>query len=138
MLKTPVAISRTFFHSTSLLPSGRVSASPMKRPRRSGLLAQQILALPVTMIQPPFVTALMPPIGASTLMTASKQLAALRAAIAMSAITVGADVEDRVALLPAARSLQETRIVMEQHRRHRRLGGVAISLRAGRRMRGRG
>ena len=90
--------------------------------RRGGLLAQQILSLPVAMIQPPFLTTLMQPIGVSKLTTAS-QLAALRAAIAMSAVTVGADLEDRVALRPAARSLLETRLVMGQYCRHRRLGG---------------
>lgn len=95
----------------------------IRHARRGGLLAQQILALPVTMIEPPFFTTLVPPIRATKLVTASL-LAALRAAIAMAAVTVRAEVEDRVASLPAAGSLQETRLVMSQRRRHRRLAGV--------------
>ena len=90
---------------------------------RASLLAQPILSLPIPMIEPPFFTALMPPIRASKL-AAPSLLAALRAAIAMPAVTVGADEKDGVAMLPAARSLQETRIVMGQRRRHRRLAGV--------------
>ena len=94
----------------------------IRHARCGGLLAQQIFPLPVTMIQPPFFTALVPPIRAAPLAEASL-LAAFHAAIAMSAVTVGADVEDRVAMFPAAGPLQETRIVMGQRRRHRRGAG---------------
>lgn len=90
---------------------------------RVGLQAKPIVPLPVAMIEPPFRTSLVPPVRASPLVEA-RLLAALRTAIAMAAVTVRADVENRVALLPAARPLQETRIVMGQRRRHRRLAGV--------------
>ena len=90
---------------------------------RASLLAQPILSLPVAMIEPPFFTALMPPVRASKL-APPRLLAALRAAIAMPAVTVGADEEDGMAMLAAAGSLQETSIVMGQHCRHRRLAEV--------------
>lgn len=91
--------------------------------RRSGLLAQPILSLPIAMIEPPFFTALMPLVRASKL-AAPRLLAALLAAIAMPAVTMGADEKDGVAMLAAAGSLQETSIVMGQHCRHRRLAEV--------------
>jgi hypothetical protein len=90
--------------------------------RRGGLLTQPILSLPVTMIESPFFTALMPPIRTAKLV-AARLLAARRAAIAMATITVRADEKDGVAMLPAARSLQETRLIMG-YRRHRRRAEV--------------
>lgn len=78
-------------------------------------------ALPVAMVEPSFFAALIPVIGSAPLIQPGLQ-AALRAAVAMPAITVRADVEDDVTMLPAARPLPEVRIVMG-HRRHRRWRG---------------
>jgi len=87
------------------------------------LLAKPILALPVAMIEPAFYTALVPPVGAASL-TETGLLAALQTAIAMPAITVRADKEDRVTVLPAACALQQMRFGMGRQRRHRRPAGV--------------
>lgn len=95
----------------------------IRHARRGRLLAKTILPLPVTMIKPPLFTALVPPIRASPLV-APGLLAAFRAAIAMSTIAMRADEKNRVTVIPAARPLQEMRIVMGRHRRHRRLAGV--------------
>jgi hypothetical protein len=86
------------------------------------LLSKPILPLPIQMIEPSFFTALVPPVGAAPLMQ-TRLLTALRAAITMSAVTVRADEEDRVAVFPATRPLQENRLIMCR-RRHRRLAGV--------------
>jgi len=77
--------------------------------------AVTVLALPVAMIEPPFRTLLVAFIGAAPLVAACL-LAALGAAIAVSAVAVGADVEDRLALQAATGSLQEYRFPMS--RRH--------------------
>jgi hypothetical protein len=87
------------------------------------LPAKPILALPVAMIEPALYTALMPPVGATPLMKTGL-LAALRTAITMAAVTVRADEEDRVTVLPAACALQQLRFIMGRQRRHRRRAGV--------------
>jgi hypothetical protein len=87
------------------------------------LPAKPILSLPVAMIEPAFYTALVPPVGAAPLMETGLP-AALRTAIAMSAVTVRADEEDRVTVLPAACALQQLCFVMGRQRRHRRPAGV--------------
>jgi len=59
-----------------------------------GLPSFAVLALPVAMIEPPFRALLVPPVGTPPLTTAC-ELAALRAAITVSAIAVRADEENR-------------------------------------------
>jgi len=76
-----------------------------------------IRTLPVEMIEPAFFTPLMTSIGAA-LLAKTRLLLALRAAIAMAPIAMGADEEDRVALFPATRPLQEYSLTMNR-RRHR-------------------
>lgn len=95
----------------------------IRHARRRGLLAKPILALPVAMIEPAFYTALVPPIGAAPLMETG-QFAALRTAVAMPPITVRADKENRVTVLPAACALQQLRFIMGRQRRHRCAAGV--------------
>jgi hypothetical protein len=80
-----------------------------------GLPSLAVLALAVAMIEPPFRTLLVPPVGTPPL-TLAGELAALRAAIAVSAITVRADEESRVTLLAQANSLPENCFAM--NRRH--------------------
>ncbi len=74
-----------------------------------------VLALPVAMIQPAFLALLMPAIGTPTL-TPAGELAARRAAITVSAITVGADKENCVTRMPEAHPLPENCFAM--NRRH--------------------
>ena len=74
-----------------------------------------VLALPVAMIEPSFLALLMPAIGTPPLAPAS-ELAALRAAITVSAITVCADKENRVTPMPEAHPLPENCFAM--NRRH--------------------
>ena len=89
----------------------------MIRHARGGrLLAKPIIPLPITMIESSLLAALVPPICASPLVAAGL-LAALRTAIAMPAITMRADEEDRMAMLTAARPLQENSFTMGRHRR---------------------
>ena len=76
-----------------------------------------VVALPVTMIEQSFRALLVPLIGAPPLL-AARLLAALGAAIAVAAIAMRADVEDRVALLAATCSLQKNSLAMNR-RRHR-------------------
>lgn len=79
-------------------------------------------ALPVAMIQSAFLALLMTAVGAASLILTGL-VTALRAAIAMSAIAMRADVKDRVTMQPAARPLPEVCVLM-CHRRHRcRRGG---------------
>jgi hypothetical protein len=88
--------------------------------RHAGLcvpLPLSIRTLPVEMIEPAFFTALVPPIGASFL-AKTRLPAAFRAAIAMTPIAMRADEEDRLALFPATRPLQEYSLAMNR-RRHR-------------------
>jgi hypothetical protein len=87
------------------------------------LPAKPILALPVAVIEPAFHTALVPPVGTAPLMETGL-LPAFRTAIAMPAITVRADKEDRVTVHPAACALQQLRFIMGRQRRHRRPAGV--------------
>lgn len=69
-------------------------------------LALPKLGLAVAVIQPAFRAALVATIGATLLLQAGLP-PALVAAVAMSAITVRADVEARLTRLPAARSLEQ-------------------------------
>ncbi len=73
------------------------------------------------MIESSFLAALVPAIGASPLVE-SGLVAALLAAIAVATVTMRADEKDRVAMLPAAPTLQEISVVMS-YRRHRHLAG---------------
>jgi hypothetical protein len=95
----------------------------MIRHARRRLPAKPILALPVAMIEPSFFAALVPPVGAAPLMETGL-LSALRTAVAMPTITVRADKENRVTVLPAACALQQLRFIMGRQRRHRRPAGV--------------
>jgi hypothetical protein len=65
-----------------------------------------VLSLPVAMVQPSLLALLVPPVGTSPL-TLAGLLAAPRAAITVSAITVRADEENRVTLLAQTNSLPE-------------------------------
>ena len=67
------------------------------------------------MIEPSFGTPLVAPIGGSPLLAAGL-LAALRAAIAMAAVTVRADEENRLAGLTKAKPLPQNRFAV--NRRH--------------------
>jgi hypothetical protein len=70
-----------------------------------------VLALPVAMIEPPFQALLVPPVGTPPL-TPACELAALRAAITVSAITVRADEESHVTLWSEANSLPQNCFVV--------------------------
>jgi hypothetical protein len=78
------------------------------KPRHTGfgLLSLAVLALPVAMIEPSFRALLVPPVGTSPLMPAG-ELAALSAAITMSAIAVRTDKERRVTLCSEANPLPQ-------------------------------
>ena len=78
----------------------------MPRHAGFGLLPLAVLALPVAMIEPSFRALLVPPVGTPPLTPAAK-LTALRAAIAVSAITVRADEKRRLALWPKANPLPQ-------------------------------
>lgn len=80
-----------------------------------GLPSLPVPSLPVAMIEPPFLALLMPPIGTSPL-TEAGLLAALGTAIAVPAITVRADEENRVTLVAQANSLPENCFAV--NRRH--------------------
>ena len=73
------------------------------------------IPLPVTMIELSFRALLVPAVGAPPLFEPSL-LAAFGAAIAMPAITVRADEEDRMALSAQTQSLKENRFAV--NRRH--------------------
>ncbi|MDQ6707426.1 MAG: hypothetical protein M3Z85_15800 [Acidobacteriota bacterium] len=83
----------------------------MPRQAGFGLPSLAVLALPVAMIEPPFLALLVPPVGTPPLTPAAK-LTALRAAIAVSAITVRADEESRVTLWSQANSLPQNCFVV--------------------------
>jgi hypothetical protein len=85
------------------------------RHARIGLLSLAVLALPIAMIEPPFRALLVSPIGTPPLTPAGK-LTALRAAIAVSAITVCADKENRMTQMLEAHPLPEHCFAM--NRRH--------------------
>ena len=74
-----------------------------------------VLALPVAMIEPSFRAPLVASVGPPALLRAG-MLAARDAAIAMSAIAVRAEEEDRLALLTKANPLPQNRFVV--NRRH--------------------
>ena len=74
-------------------------------------LAPPISRLPVAVIEPAFRTLLMAAVGATPLLEAGLP-PALVAAIAMSAITVRADVEGGLTWLPAAGTLKQNRLIM--------------------------
>ncbi len=94
----------------------------IRHARRCRLPAMPVGALPVAMIEPPFFAPLMPPVGVAPLLKAGLP-AALRTAIAMPAVAVRADVENDVAVRPAARPLPEIRVLVSHRRRHRRRAG---------------
>lgn len=80
-----------------------------------------VVALPIAMIQSSCFALLMPAVGAAPLIQTGL-VTTLRAAIAMSAVAMRADVEDCVTMQPATRPLSEVCVVMG-HRRHRRRRG---------------
>ena len=73
-----------------------------------------VIALPVAMIEPSFGTLLVPAIGAAPL-TAAGLLAAVEAAVALSAITVGTNEEYGVARAAQANPLPENHFAMHRH-----------------------
>jgi hypothetical protein len=77
--------------------------------------AAAVLPLTITMIELPFEALLVAAVGAPPLLAAGL-LAALFAAVAMSAIAVSADKENRVAALTKANPLPQNRFAM--NRRH--------------------
>ena len=94
------------------------------------MLPEPIFLLPVAMIQPAFLAALVPPIGTAPLPEAGLPAAVL-AAIAMAAITVGADEEEGVAVRLATGPQQEDAFAVNR-RRHWSLavldnGGLVVS-----------
>ena len=95
-----------------------------------GLLTEAILLLTVAMIQPTFLAALVPPIGASPLPKPGLPATVL-AAVAMAAITMGADEEQGAAVQLATGPQQENAFAVYR-RRHRSLavldnGGLVMS-----------
>jgi hypothetical protein len=94
------------------------------------LLAEPVLPLPRTMIQAAFPASLIPAIGTAPMLKAGLPAAVL-AAVAMAAITVRADEEDGVAVLPATGPQQENAFAVNCSR-HRSLavldnGSLAMS-----------
>lgn len=83
--------------------------------RGSGLATEPVFALPVAMIQPAFLAALVPPIRASPLAEAGLPAAVL-AAVAMAAITMGADDEQDVAVRLATGPQQENAFAVNRRR----------------------
>ena len=83
-------------------------------------------ALPVAMIQASFFASLMPTVGVPPLIQTGS-VTALQAAIAMSAIAMGTDVEDRVTLQPTACPLPEVCVIMGHHR-HRWSAGWTTTI----------
>jgi hypothetical protein len=73
--------------------------------------AAPVFPLAVAMIEPSFPTLLVTPVGAPPLL-ATGLFAALDAAVAVSAITVRADEENRLATLTKAKSLPQNRFAM--------------------------
>jgi hypothetical protein len=76
--------------------------------------ALTVLPLPVTMIEPPFWTLLVPAIGAAPLAEPGL-IAAGGAAIALSAIATGTEKKDRAAFTAQAKSLPENHFAMNRH-----------------------
>ena len=73
-----------------------------------------VAALAVPMVQPSFLTMLMPAVSAPPLILAGL-VTALRAAIPMAAVAMRADIENRVTMQTAARPLPEVSVVMGHH-----------------------
>jgi hypothetical protein len=73
--------------------------------------AAPVRLLAITMIEPPFRALLVAPVGAPPLPAASL-LAAVGAAIAMAAVTVSADEENRLAALTKANPLPQNRFAV--------------------------
>ena len=67
--------------------------------------------LPIAMIEPPFGTLLVAPVGVPPLLMAGL-FAALGTAVAMAAVTVRADEENRLAALPKAKPLPQNRFAV--------------------------
>lgn len=102
----------------------------IRHERSGGLLTEAILVLPVAMIQPAFLAALVAPIGTSPLPKPSLPAAVL-AAVAMAAITMRADEEQGAAVRFATGPQQENARAVDR-RRHRSLavldsGGLVVS-----------
>lgn len=98
--------------------------------RRRGLLTEPVFPLPVAMIQPAFLAALVPPIRTSSLAEAGLPAAVL-AAVAMAAITMGADEERGVAVRLVTGPQPENAFAVNR-RRHCSLavldnGGLVVS-----------
>jgi hypothetical protein len=89
----------------------------IRHARGRRLATEPVLPLPVAMILPAFLTALVPPIRTSALPKASLPAARLTA-IAMATIAMGADEKDGLAVLTATRPLQEKAFAVNS-RRHR-------------------
>ncbi|MHB1795675.1 MAG: hypothetical protein ACYCPO_11975 [Acidobacteriaceae bacterium] len=75
-----------------------------------------VCALAVAMIQPPFGTLLMPPISGPMLL-APRLTPALRAAVALTAITASANPEHRPAIGVAAKPKPQNNFLMNRHPR---------------------
>jgi hypothetical protein len=73
--------------------------------------AAPVRLLPIAMIEPSFGTPLVAPVGVPPLLAAGL-FAALGTAVAMSAITVRADEENRLAVLPKAKPLPQNRFAV--------------------------
>ncbi len=73
--------------------------------------AAPIFPLAIAMIEPSLAAPLVAPVGGPPLLAAG-QLAALGATVAMSAVTVLADEENRLALLTKANPLPQNRFAM--------------------------
>jgi hypothetical protein len=76
--------------------------------------ATAVLPLPVAMIEPSFGTLLMSPVG-TTPLTDSGLLAAAEAAIALTAITVGAQKKERAAFTAQAKPWPQNHFAMNRH-----------------------
>jgi hypothetical protein len=77
-------------------------------------LALAVLPLAVAMIEPSFSTPLIPPIGTAPLPEPGFA-AASQAAVALSAVTVGTEIEHRVAAAAEANPLPENHCAMNRH-----------------------
>jgi hypothetical protein len=89
----------------------------IRHARGRRLATEPVLPLPVAMILPAFLTALVPPIRISALTKAGLPAARLTA-IAMATIAMGADEKDGLAVLTATGLLQEKAFAVNS-RRHR-------------------
>jgi len=76
--------------------------------------ATAVLPLPVAMIEPPFRAVLVSPVGQAPL-TATGLLAAGETAIALAAITVGAQKKERAAFTAQAKPWPQNHFAMNRH-----------------------